>query len=146
MKVKIKKLHPDAKVPTYGTDMASGFDLSSVEELLIIGPGNKAIVPTGLSVEIPKGFEIQIRPRSGLAAKYGVTVLNTPGTVDADYRGEIRVILINHGEDSFIVRLGDRIAQGVLAMVTDQAEFEEVEDFNNTTARGEGGFGSTGVN
>lgn len=145
MKLKIKKLHPEAKIPTYGSELASGFDLSSVEEIEIM-PGKTAVVPTGLSVEIPKGFEIQIRPRSGMAVKYSVTVLNTPGTVDADYRGEIKVILINHSNYIFKVSVGDRIAQGVLAMVTDQVQFNEVEDFDNTTARADKGFGSTGVN
>lgn len=145
MKVKIKKLHPDAVVPSYGSELASGFDLSAIETTGSLLPGERAIVGTGLSIEIPRGFEIQIRPRSGLATKFGVTVLNTPGTVDADYRGEIKVILINLGHEKVQFFPGDRIAQGVLAMVADQVQFEEVEDFNNTTARGEGGFGSTGV-
>ncbi len=143
MKLKIKKLHPAAMTPTYGTDMASGFDLSSVEHF-VIGPGKRAIVPTGLTISIPKGFEIQIRPRSGMAAKYGVTVLNTPGTIDADYLGEIKVILINHGSEPFEVRPFDRIAQGVLAAVTDHVEFEDVDEITETTTRGAGGFGSTG--
>lgn len=143
MKLKIKKLHPNAKTPTYGSDLASGFDLSSIEAFLI-GPGKRAIVPTGLTVVIPKGFEIQIRPRSGMAAKHGVTVLNTPGTIDADYLGEIKVILINHGSEPFEVRPGDRIAQGVLAMVTDQVQFEDVDEIDEVTSRGAGGFGSTG--
>ena len=146
MKLKIKKLHPDAKVPTYGTDMASGFDLSSTEEL-ILQPLKRALVNTGLAFEIPAGFEVQIRPRSGLAFKHGVTVLNTPGTVDSDYRGSIKVILYNSDQfNALKINVGDRIAQGVLAMVTDQVQFEEVEDFDNNTTRADKGFGSTGVN
>ena len=141
MKVQIKKLHPDAIVPKYQTAGAAGVDLCSVEDVTI-GEGDKALVATGLSMAIPQGWEGQVRPRSGLAAKSALTVLNTPGTIDSDYRGEVKVILINHGHGVFHVRKGDRIAQMVFAPVA-QAEFTEVETLESTD-RGAGGFGSTG--
>jgi dUTP pyrophosphatase len=143
MKFLIKRLHSDAVVPTYQTPGAAGADLYSVEDLEIPA-GQVRMVGTGLSVETPAGFEIQVRPRSGLAAKHAVTVLNTPGTIDSDYRGEIKVILINHGQNPFPVSKGDRIAQMVIARVH-QAGFEEVIELNQTL-RGAGGFGSTGRN
>ena len=119
-------------------------DLSAnIETTISISPGSTAIIPTGLSVSIPKGYEIQIRPRSGLAARNKISVLNTPGTIDADYRGEIKVILINLGKENFIVEKGLRIAQMVVSPVI-QVELKEVDELENT-ARGEGGFGSTGV-
>ncbi len=132
-------------VPTYSTVGASGADIrANILEPKIVPPGSIAIIPTGVRVAVPEGYEIQVRPRSGLAAKNGVTVLNTPGTIDADYRGEICVILINLGENAFIVTPHMRIAQIVLAPVF-QAEFLPVEQFVET-ARGTGGFGHTGTN
>lgn len=141
MRVQIKKIHPDAVVPKYQTAGAAGVDLCSVEDVTI-GEGDKALVATGLSMAIPHGWEGQVRPRSGLAAKSALTVLNSPGTIDSDYRGEVKVILINHGHGVFHVRKGDRIAQMVFAPVA-QAEFAEVETLESTD-RGAGGFGSTG--
>ena len=141
MRVQIKKLHPDAIVPKYQTAGAAGVDLCSVEDVTI-GEGDKALVATGLSMAIPQGWEGQVRPRSGLAAKSALTVLNSPGTIDSDYRGEVKVILINHGHGVFHVRKGDRIAQMVFALVG-RAEFAEVEALESTD-RGAGGFGSTG--
>ena len=135
----------DAKLPTYASAGAAGADLSAVLETpLTLGPGERALVPTGLAVELPAGFEMQIRPRSGLAARHGVTVLNSPGTVDSDYRGEVKVLLINLGAEPVTISHGDRIAQAVIAPVT-RAEFTPAETLSGT-ARGEGGFGSTGRN
>ena len=132
-------------IPTYSTDGAAGADVRAhLLEPVVIEPGAIAMIPTGLKVEIPNGFEIQVRPRSGLAAKNGVTVLNTPGTIDADYRGEICVILINCSKVSFTVTPKMRIAQLVLAPVC-QAVFAIQEELLSTTARGEGGFGHTGT-
>tara|TARA_B100001093_G_scaffold375376_1_gene360424 strand:- start:2201 stop:2641 length:441 start_codon:yes stop_codon:yes gene_type:complete len=143
-KILIKKLFKKVILPKYETDGSSGMDLAAcINETIIIQPNNKAIIPTGISLSIPKGFEIQIRPRSGLAAKNTLTVLNTPGTIDSDYRGEIKVIIINLGITEFKVEDKLRIAQMVLCPVI-KAEFEEVDDLNMTT-RGEGGFGSTGT-
>jgi dUTP pyrophosphatase len=134
----------DLEFPRYMSATASGVDLRAAdEEGVEIGPGEIEMIPTGLFMAIPPGYEGQVRPRSGLAAKHGVTVLNTPGTVDSDYRGEVRVILINHGPKPFTVRRGDRIAQMVFAPVT-QAELVEVDELP-ATGRGEGGFGHTGV-
>jgi len=133
-------------IPTYSTSGASGADVrANVIDPVVIEPGTVAIIPTGLRVEIPSGYEIQVRPRSGLAAKNGITVLNTPGTIDADYRGEICVILINCSKVSFTVTPKMRIAQLVLAPVC-QAEFLLQEQLVSTTMRGSGGFGSTGIN
>jgi dUTP pyrophosphatase len=132
-------------LPAYQSADAAGLDLLAAvpaETPLILTPGKFAMVPTGLAIALPRGFEAQVRPRSGLAAKHGVTVLNTPGTVDADYRGEINVILINHGETPFPIRRGERIAQMVIAPVT-QAQLVQVDTLS-TTDRGAGGFGSTG--
>ncbi len=141
MKIAIKKLHPDAHIPAYQSHEAAGFDLHSVEDHEI-SPGQRALVKTGLAMALEPGYELQIRPRSGLAFKHGITVLNTPGTVDSDYRGEVMVLLINHGSESFMIKKGERIAQGVVQAVI-QASFAEVDDLNET-ARGAGGFGSTG--
>ena len=139
----IKRLSKDILLPKYETAESSGMDLSAnINSSIDILPGQTAIIPTGLSMSIPQGYEVQIRPRSGIAAKKSVTVLNTPGTIDSDYRGEIKVILINLGKLSFTVEKGDRIAQMVLCPVI-KAKLKEVEDLN-TTSRGEGGFGSTG--
>tara|TARA_B100001063_G_scaffold241758_1_gene269210 strand:+ start:392 stop:832 length:441 start_codon:yes stop_codon:yes gene_type:complete len=143
-KILIKKLSKKVILPKYETEGSSGMDLAAcINETIIIKPNNKAIIPTGISLSIPKGFEIQIRPRSGLAAKNTLTVLNTPGTIDSDYRGEIKVIIINLGITEFKVEDKLRIAQMVLCPVI-KAEFEEVDDLN-MTIRGEGGFGSTGT-
>lgn len=128
-------------LPAYATDGAAGMDVVSAEDVTI-APGGRHAVATGLSVAIPVGFEIQVRPRSGLALKHGISVPNAPGTVDSDYRGEVKVILINHGAEAFDIRRGDRVAQLVLAPVT-RASWIEVEELDET-ARGEGGFGSTG--
>ena len=141
--VKIKRLDSarDLPLPAYATEGAAGMDVVSAEGLTL-EPGARHAVATGLSVEIPPGYEIQVRPRSGLAFKHGITVPNTPGTIDSDYRGELKVLLINHSDKAFEIGIGDRIAQLVLAPVV-QAVFEEVTDLSDT-ARGEGGFGSTG--
>ena len=140
----IKKLSKTVSTPKYETAGSSGMDLAAdIDEKIEIKPGETQIVPTGLSVSIPQEFEIQIRPRSGLAAKYQLSVLNTPGTIDADYRGEIKVILINLGKKSFIVEKGLRIAQMVLCPLI-KAKIKEVETLDGTT-RGSGGFGSTGT-
>ncbi len=133
-------------LPAYETAGAAGMDLRAAVpegEALTLAPMARAMVPTGLSFAVPQGFEAQVRPRSGLAAKSGITCLNTPGTIDADYRGEVKVILINLGEDAFVIRRGDRIAQLVIAPVV-QAAWQAVESLEET-ARGAGGFGSTGA-
>jgi dUTP pyrophosphatase len=132
-------------LPAYETVQAAGMDLRAAvpdDEPLILRPGSRFPVPTGLAFALPPGFEGQVRPRSGLAFKHGVTCLNSPGTVDADYRGEVKVILINHGEEDFVIRRGDRIGQLVIAPVV-QAAWAEVASLDET-ARGAGGFGSTG--
>jgi dUTP pyrophosphatase len=132
--------------PQYATEGASGFDLRSNADM-VIPAGTYNVVPTGLFFHIPAGFEIQVRPRSGLAAKYGVTVLNSPGTIDADYRGELKVILINHGEKDFEIVKGDRIAQGICNPVTAKAQvtLQLMNIIDGDTERGSDGFGSTGV-
>ncbi|MDC7225891.1 MAG: dUTP diphosphatase [Spirochaetales bacterium] len=130
--------------PVYSSEAASGADIKAdISGDIIIASGETAIVPTGIFLEIPTGFEAQVRPRSGLAAKAGVTVLNTPGTIDADYRGEVKVILINLGKDDFTISRGDRIAQMVFAPVV-RAQFEKTFELNDSE-RGIGGFGSTGI-
>ncbi len=140
----IKRLSKEVNLPKYETDESSGLDLAAfIDKNIEIKPGKSEIIPTGLAVAIPKNFEIQIRPRSGLAAKNQISVLNTPGTVDADYRGEIKVILINLSNKSFIVERGLRIAQMVLCPVA-KAKLREVDTLEDTS-RGSGGFGSTGV-
>ncbi len=141
--VKIQKLHPDAVIPEYQTLGSAGADLVSVQDV-DIQPGKVRAINVGFSVAFPPGYEIQIRPRSGLAAHYAVTVVNTPGTVDSDYRGPMKVLLINHGDKVFRVNKGDRIAQMVLNEVC-RAHFEELEMLDETE-RGTGGFGSTGRN
>jgi len=143
IKVQIKKLDPKAKIPEYKTEGASGVDIMALlENKITLDPGESKIIPTGLSIAIPDDLEIQIRPRSGLAAKSNVSVLNTPGTIDSDYRGEIKIILINHSNEKFEVKNGDRIAQMVLMPVL-KFKFEEVSKLDDTI-RGSGGFGSTG--
>ncbi|MGZ8362793.1 MAG: dUTP diphosphatase [Caulobacteraceae bacterium] len=147
MKIKIVQL-PHAKdlpLPAYETGGAAGMDLRAAVpdgEPMTLQPMARALVPTGLSFAVPAGFEAQVRPRSGLAAKYGITCLNTPGTVDSDYRGEVKVILVNLGEEDFVIRRGERIAQLVICPVA-RAEWEQTDDLGDT-GRGAGGFGSTG--
>jgi len=142
--VRIRRLpgNDDLPLPDYATQGAAGMDVVAAEDAAI-APGMRHAVATGLALAIPSGFEIQVRPRSGLALKHGVTVPNAPGTIDSDYRGELKVILINLGDTTFVVQRGDRIAQLVLAPVT-RASWLEVDELDST-ARGEGGFGSTGV-
>ena len=142
-KVLVKKLNPKAELPKYKTVGSSGMDLMAlIESPIKIKPQNSALIPTGLSIAIPENTEVQIRPRSGLAAKSSISVLNTPGTIDSDYRGEIKIILFNHGKEEFTVNNNDRIAQMILMPVL-KAEFKEVEELPKTV-RGSGGFGSTG--
>ena len=140
--VKIRRLVASATLPRYAHDDDSGLDLFAIEAKDIL-PGKTALIRTGIAIELPIGTEAQVRPRSGLALKHSLTVLNTPGTVDAGYRGEIGVVLINHGEDSFRVEQGMKIAQMVIAPIL-RAEIEEVEQLSDT-ARGQGGYGSTGI-
>jgi len=145
--IKVRRLahNPDLPLPAYETEGAAGMDLRAAvaeDQPVTIRPGGRALVPTGLSIAVPAGFEAQIRPRSGLALKKGITCLNTPGTVDSDYRGEVAVILANLGEEDFVIRRGDRIAQMVIAPYV-RAQWSEVPDLEETS-RGAGGFGSTG--
>ena len=145
MKLLIKRLDhaKDLPLPRYETAGAAGMDLlAAVASDFPLAPGERAIIPAGISIAVPPGHEGQVRPRSGLAAKFGVTLLNAPGTIDADYRGEVGIILINHGHETFTVTRGMRIAQLLIAPVA-QAELEEVDSLDDT-ARGSGGFGSTG--
>ena len=142
MKIKIvnRSAYP---APAYATEMSAGMDLKAdIQEAVTLEPLKRAMIPTGLSIALPAGFEAQVRPRSGLAAKHGITVLNTPGTIDADYRGEIKVILVNLSDEAFTINPGERIAQMVIAR-HEHVEWEEVEALDETS-RGEGGFGSTG--
>ena len=143
VKVLIKRLDPNVKLPKYKTDGASGMDLQAFLKVAInIKPKTSSLVPTGLSVAFSEDYEIQIRPRSGLAAKNNISVLNTPGTIDSDYRGEIKVIIYNHGDNEFTINNGDRIAQMILVPVV-KMELQETSNLPETI-RGEGGFGSTG--
>ncbi len=145
--LRVYKMRASAVIPRYKTSGAAGMDLAAcLDDPLTIEPGRSARVPTGLQIALPAGHEGQVRPRSGLAARHGVTVLNSPGTIDEDYRGELQVLLVNHGSDPFTIESGDRIAQLVVAPVT-QVEIELVDDNAalGGTERGEGGFGSTGV-
>ena len=143
VKVLIKKLFPEVQLPSYKTSGASGMDLMAfIKSSITIKPKTSCLIPTGLSVAFSKDYEVQIRPRSGLAAKNNISVLNTPGTIDSDYRGEIKVIIYNHGNKDFLVNNGDRIAQMILTPVV-KMELEEANDLPETI-RGEGGFGSTG--
>lgn len=141
----IAKIHPDAVIPSYGEhgEENSGFDFVSVENRKMV-PGERAIISTGLKMEIPTGYEVQVRPRSGFAIKKGVTVLNAPGTVDAGYRGEAKIILINLSDEDVFIQKGDRIAQGVFAKVEHALLVEVKENDLSDTSRGAGGFGSTG--
>ena len=142
-RVLIKKLNPEVKLPIYKTSGASGMDLMAfIQDPISLKSHSSCLVPTGISVAFPSEFEIQIRPRSGLAAKNNITVLNTPGTIDSDYRGEIKVILYNHGDTDFVINNKDRIAQMILTPVI-KMNLEEIDNLPETV-RGEGGFGSTG--
>ena len=144
IQVKVKKLHPKAIVPVYMTEHAAGMDLCTVIDTpVVLAPGERTLLPTGLAMEIPPGFEGQVRPRSGLALKKGIALVNSPGTIDADYRGEIGIIIINHGVDPVKFLPGDRIAQLIIAPVT-QAALVVVDELNDST-RSSGGFGHTGV-
>ena len=143
VKILVKKFDKNIKLPAYKTSGSSGMDLEAfIKSKITIKPGKTAIISTGIAIAIPKNYEIQIRPRSGLAAKKGISVLNTPGTVDSDYRGEIKIILINFSKKSFIVKSGDRIAQMILCPVA-KGKIKEVKNLPRTV-RGKGGFGSTG--
>ena len=143
VKVLIKKLDPAVILPEYKTSGASGMDLIAfIKKPISVKSKTSSLIPTGLSVAFHENYELQIRPRSGLAAKNNITVLNTPGTIDSDYRGEIKVIIFNHGKDNFIIKNGDRIAQMVLSPII-KIELEEVQNLPKTI-RGDGGFGSTG--
>jgi len=143
VKVLVKRLDPKVKLPEYKTSGSSGMDLMAfVNNPIKIAPNTLELIPTGLSIAIPEDLEIQIRPRSGLAAKSSIGVLNTPGTIDSDYRGELKIILFNHGNEDFIVNKNDRVAQMVLTPII-KMEFEEVEQLPDSI-RGSGGFGSTG--
>jgi len=143
VKILVKKFYKNIKLPTYKTSGSSGMDLVAyIKNKITINPGKTAMIPTGIAVAIPKNYEIQIRPRSGLAAKKGISVLNTPGTVDADYRGEIKIILINLSKKLFVVKSGDRIAQMILCPIV-KGKLKEVNKLPRTI-RGKGGFGSTG--
>jgi len=143
VKVLIKKLDPTVEIPTYKTTGASGMDLMAfIKQPIKLAPKNSCLVPTGLSVAFSNEYEIQIRPRSGLAAKNNISVLNTPGTIDSDYRGEIKIILFNNGTKDFIINNKDRVAQMIL-MPVNKIDFEEVQELPDTL-RGKGGFGSTG--
>ncbi len=144
--VKIKRLNGnnDLSLPSYESEGSSGMDIrASVKEPVVIGPGEIKFIQTGLAVSVPPGFEAQVRPRSGLALRHGIGMVNSPGTIDSDYRGEIGIILINWGKEPFVVRKGDRIAQMIITSVC-HAELVEVEDLDNTS-RGAGGFGHTGI-
>ena len=142
-KVLVKKLHPDVELPSYKTSGASGMDLMAfIKQSMVLLPNSSCLVPTGLSVAFSNDYEIQIRPRSGLAAKKNISVLNTPGTIDSDYRGEIKIILFNHGNKEFIINNKDRVAQMILTPVI-KMKFEEVDNLPDSI-RGKGGFGSTG--
>ena len=145
--IRFKKLPhaADLQLPSYESKSAAGMDIrAALGESITLKPGERTLIPTGLQMALPHGYEAQIRPRSGLAIKHGITMLNSPGTIDADYRGEVKVIAINHGQEDFVVNHGDRIAQMVIAPVV-QLNVQEVENLDETE-RGEGGFGSTGVN
>ena len=145
--LRVYKMRADAVVPRYKTSGAAGMDLAAcLDTPLTLAPGRTARVPTGLQIALPAGHEGQVRPRSGLAARHGVTVLNAPGTIDEDYRGEVQVLLVNHGDEAFTIQSGDRIAQLIVPPVT-HVEIETVQDEAalGGTERGEGGFGSTGV-
>lgn len=144
IKVKITRLRKSARLPEYATIGSAGMDIyADVDSDVVIKPGEVKLIPTGIAIELPDGYEAQIRPRSGLAFKYGITLLNAPGTIDSDYRGEIKIIMINLGKEDFVVKRGDRIAQMIVSKF-EKVEWEEVEKLGETE-RGEGGFGHTGL-
>lgn len=144
LKVKIVRLNKQASLPVYATAHAAGMDISAcIEDPVTLEPFTTALIPSGFAIELPDGYEAQLRPRSGLALRSMISLPNTPATIDADYRGEVKVILINYGKEPFIIRHGDRIAQMVIARV-EQVRFEEVDELGSTV-RGEGGFGHTGT-
>jgi dUTP pyrophosphatase len=143
LRVRIKRLRPDASLPRYMTSHAAGMDLAAaIDEPITLAASERASVGTGIAISLPESYEAQIRPRSGLATRQGITLLNSPGTIDADYRGEIRVILINHGSEAVTIRAGDRIAQMIVGPVT-RVDWIEVDELD-VTERGGGGFGHTG--
>lgn len=143
MKVQVRRLASDLPAPAYASDGSAGVDLrAAIETPVSLAPGERRLIPTGLELAIPRGYEGQVRPRSGLALKHGVTVLNSPGTIDSDYRGEVGVVLINHGAEPVTITRGDRIAQLVVALI-EPVDWEEVASLD-TTERGRGGFGSSG--
>jgi dUTP pyrophosphatase len=145
VEIKVKKLHPRAIVPVYMTEHAAGMDLcTAIDRPVVLAPGERALLPTGLALEIPPGYEGQVRPRSGLALKKGIALVNSPGTIDSDYRGEVGIIIINHGRENVEIHPGDRIAQLVVAPVS-RVTLVETETLNDS-ARSSGGFGHTGVN
>ncbi len=142
--VKFLRLHPDAQLPKYATEHAAGLDLHACnDEEIVVQPQTVALIPTGFAIELPIGYEAQLRPRSGLALKHAISLPNTPGTIDADYRGEVKIILINHAKEPFTVKKGDRIAQMVIAKY-ERVDFVEADSLSDTE-RGAGGFGHTGV-
>lgn len=145
IKVSIKRIRPGAETPfpCYMTSHSAGMDLyADLAEDILLTPGSRALVPTGIAIALPDGYEAQIRPRSGLALKHGISLVNSPGTIDSDYRGEIGVIMINHGVEPFLIKPGERVAQMIVARFS-RIEWQEVSDLENTS-RGEGGFGHTG--
>ena len=143
IKVLVKKLNSKVQLPKYKTSGSSGMDLMAlIEKPIKIKPQESVLIPTGITIAIPEDTEVQIRPRSGLAAKYNISVLNTPGTIDSDYRGELKIILFNHGSENFIINKNDRIAQMILTPII-KMELEEINELPKTI-RGDGGFGSTG--
>ena len=143
MKIEVKKLKANAVLPQYQTKYSAGMDLHAcIDKPIVIKPGERLLVPTGIAIAAPEGYEAQIRPRSGLAIKNGISMVNNPGTIDADYRGEIGIILINHGQEDFVINNGDRIAQMVIGKY-EKIEWQEVKELDETI-RGAGGFGSTG--
>ncbi len=148
IEIKFKRLSgsfDDLELPHYATEGSAGMDIrAAVLDEIILMPGKVCLIPTNLSVEIPTGYEIQVRPRSGLAAKHSIGILNSPGTIDSDYRGEIKIIMMNFGEENFIIKRGERAAQLVISKIF-QANITEVKELNNSK-RGKGGFGHTGVN
>ncbi|NQY79891.1 MAG: dUTP diphosphatase [Candidatus Caenarcaniphilales bacterium] len=149
LNIQIKKLHPEVQTPFYATAGSAGFDLRAFfmdSSSVTIPAGKRAKIPTGIQMVLPEGFELQIRPRSGLAFKHGISLTNTPGTIDCDYRGEIQILMINHGDEDFTIEHGDRIAQAVLAPIY-QASFEEIAELptEENNERLAGGFGSSGV-
>jgi dUTP pyrophosphatase len=145
VEIKIRKVHPRAVIPAYMTEQAAGMDLCTViDQPVVLAPGERELLPTGLAMEIPPGYEGQVRPRSGLALKKGISLVNSPGTIDADYRGEVAIIIINHGSEAVEILPGDRIAQLIIAPVTRVTLVET--DTLNESQRSSGGFGHTGVN